>query len=58
MSTSERPDDIGRDREALLRLMDEVVRVGPPFIRINRRAAGATWVDRLREVLEILGNRR
>ena len=52
------PEDIGRAREDLLKLMDEVVRIGPQFIRINRRAAGATWVDRLREALEILGNRR
>jgi transcription-repair coupling factor (superfamily II helicase) len=44
----------GRDRAQLLELMDEVVRVGPQFVRINRRAAGDTWVERLREVLEVL----
>jgi transcription-repair coupling factor (superfamily II helicase) len=49
------PEDIHRRRDALLKLMDEVVRVGPQFIRINRRTAGDTWVSRLREVLETLG---
>ncbi len=48
------PADGPQDRAALLTLMDEVVRVGPQFIRINRRAAGDTWVERLREVLETL----
>ena len=43
------------DRGRLLAMVDEVVRVGPQFIRINRRAAGDTWVARLREVLEALG---
>ncbi|MDQ5853909.1 MAG: transcription-repair coupling factor, partial [Chloroflexota bacterium] len=49
------PESGTRDRGALLKLVDEVVRVGPQFVRINRRAAGDTWVDRLREVLEALG---
>ncbi|HZB96484.1 MAG TPA: transcription-repair coupling factor, partial [Herpetosiphonaceae bacterium] len=48
------PEDVHRRRDALLKLMDEVVRVGPQFIRINRRSAGDTWVARLREVLETL----
>ena len=39
---------------ALLELMDEVIRVGPQFLRINRQSAGDTWVDRLREVLTTL----
>jgi transcription-repair coupling factor (superfamily II helicase) len=53
------PEGPVRGRDALLKLMDETVRVGPQFIRINRRAAGDTWVDRLREALETLsvGNR-
>jgi transcription-repair coupling factor (superfamily II helicase) len=49
------PQGGARDRSGLLRLMDEVVRVGPQFVRINRQAAGDGWVDRLREVLTILG---
>jgi transcription-repair coupling factor (superfamily II helicase) len=49
------PQERGRDRSDLLGLMDEVVRVGPQFVRINRHAAGDTWVDRLREVLTTLG---
>ncbi len=51
------PDEAGRVREALLKVMDEVVRVGPQFVRIDRRAAGESWVVRLREILEILGSR-
>jgi transcription-repair coupling factor (superfamily II helicase) len=49
------PQDTARDRGGLLRLMDEVVRVGPQFVRINRQTAGDTWADRLREVLTALG---
>ncbi|HZG68737.1 MAG TPA: transcription-repair coupling factor, partial [Herpetosiphonaceae bacterium] len=49
------PQEGARDRSGLLRLMDEVVRVGPQFVRINRQAAGEGWVDRLREVLITLG---
>ncbi len=48
------PDDMHRHREAIMKLMDEVVRVGPQFIRINRRAVGDAWIARLREVLETL----
>ena len=48
------PEMHGRNKDALLKLMDEVVRIGPQFLRINRRTAGDTWVGRLREVLEAL----
>jgi transcription-repair coupling factor (superfamily II helicase) len=49
------PNNPKVDRARLLGMVDEVVRIGPQFIRINRRAAGDTWVARLREVLETLG---
>ncbi len=49
------PENPKVDRTRLLKMADEAVRVGPQFIRINRRAAGDTWVVRLREVLETLG---
>ena len=34
---------------------EEVVRVGPQFVRVNRRAAGAQWPDLLKAILEAVG---
>jgi transcription-repair coupling factor (superfamily II helicase) len=45
------------DRNGLQRRFgNEQVRVGPQFVRINRRAVGERWADVLREVLSALGN--
>ena len=43
------------DRATLQRQVDpNVVRIGPQFARINRRAAGERWAEVLRELLELL----
>jgi transcription-repair coupling factor (superfamily II helicase) len=34
---------------------DGIVRIGPQFVRINRRAVGERWVETVRGVLETLG---
>jgi transcription-repair coupling factor (superfamily II helicase) len=44
------------DRAALQRQFnDGQVRVGPQFVRLNRRAAGAQWPETLKTILEALG---
>lgn len=43
------------DRAALQRQLGDVVRVGPQFVRVNRRAAGAQWSETLKTILELLG---
>ncbi len=43
------------DRNGLQRQFDGAVRVGPQFVRINRRAAGDSWAETVKGVLEALG---
>jgi hypothetical protein len=46
------------DRNAVQRrFSSEQVRVGPQFVRINRRTVKDRWVTLLRGVLEALGTR-
>ncbi len=46
------------DRNQLQREFGSSIRVGPQFVRVNRRVVGEQWSETVRGVLEVLGRSR
>lgn len=49
------PANAAVDRNGLQRQFDGMVRVGPQFVRVNRRVVGDSWAETVKGVLEALG---
>lgn len=48
-------DQMARERLRRRFGRDATVRIGPQFVRLNRQALGANWVEKLTNLLELLG---
>jgi transcription-repair coupling factor (superfamily II helicase) len=48
-------DQMARERLRRRFGRDPTVRIGPQFVRLDRQALGANWVEKLSNLLELLG---